>query len=205
LAAFRRGFDVVYTTRRDTEDAGFVKKMAVNFFYHILGKLSQVPINPNAADFRLISCRVARALVTGFRERNMFLRGLFSWIGFPQTGIEYVAERRFAGRSKYSFSRTLQLAMAGILSFSTKPLQAGIFVGIGFATLAFVYMLTVVIDFFINKAIPSGWTTLVVLMLLFSGVQLIVIGVVGLYIGGIFEEVKGRPRYIIEEEISHHE
>jgi dolichol-phosphate mannosyltransferase len=129
----------------------------------------------------------------------MFLRGLFSWIGFPQTGIEYVAERRFAGRSKYSFSRTLQLAMAGILSFSTKPLQAGIFVGIGFATLAFVYMLTVVIDFFINKAIPSGWTTLVVLMLLFSGVQLIVMGVVGLYIGGIFEEVKGRPHYIIDE------
>lgn len=199
LAAFRRGFDVVYTIRRDTEDAGFVRKMAGNLFYRMLTKLSQVPINQNSADFRLISCRVARTLVTGFRERNMFLRGLFSWIGFQQTGIEYVAERRFAGQSKYSFSRTLQLAMAGILSFSTKPLQAGIFVGIGFAALAFIYMLTVVIDFFINRAIPTGWTTLVVLMLLFSGVQLIIMGIVGLYIGGIFEEVKDRPHYIVDE------
>ncbi len=129
----------------------------------------------------------------------MFLRGLFSWIGFPQTGIEYVAERRFAGQSKYSFSRTLQLAMAGILSFSTKPLQAGIFVGIGFATLAFIYMLNVVIDFFVKQSIPSGWTTLVVLMLLFNGVQLIVMGIMGLYIGGIFEEVKNRPHYITDE------
>lgn len=205
LATFKRGFDVVYTIRRDTEDAGFVRKMAGNLFYKILGKLSQVPINPNSADFRLISCRVSRVLATGFRERNMFLRGLFSWIGFPQIGIEYVAERRFAGQSKYSFSRTLQLATAGILSFSAKPLQAGIFVGMSFATLAFIYMMTIVINFFIDRSIPSGWTTVVVLMLFFNGVQLIIMGVVGLYIGGIFEEVKGRPRYIVEEVISHHE
>ena len=205
LANFRRGFDVVYTVRRDTEDVGFVRKLAGNLFYRMLGKLSQVPINANSADFRLISCRVAKILVTGFQERNMFLRGLFSWIGFQQTGVEYVAEKRFAGQSKYSFSRMLQLAMAGILSFSTKPLQAGIFVGVAFAALAFIFMMGAVISFFIDRTIPSGWTTLVVLLLLFSGVQLIVIGVMGAYIGGIYEEVKGRPRYIIEEEISHHE
>lgn len=205
LANFRRGFDVVYTVRRDTEDVGFIRKLAGNLFYRMLGKLSQVPINANSADFRLISCRVAKILVTGFQERNMFLRGLFSWIGFQQTGVEYIAEKRFAGQSKYSFSRMLQLAMAGILSFSTKPLQAGIFVGVAFAVLAFIFMMGAVISFFVDRTIPSGWTTLVVLLLLFSGVQLIVIGVMGAYIGGIYEEVKGRPRYIIEEEISHHE
>ena len=99
----------------------------------------------------------------------------------------------------------VQLAMAGVLSFSTKPLQMGIFVGIGFATLAFVLILVAIIKYFIVQSIPSGWTTLVVLLLLFSGIQLIVLGIMGAYIGGIYEEVKGRPRYIIEEEISHHD
>ena len=205
LASFRRGFDVVYTVRRDTEDAGFVRKMAGNLFYRVLGKLSQVPINANSADFRLVSGRVARILVTGFQERNMFLRGLFSWIGFEQAGVEYVAEKRVAGRSKYSFSRMLQLATAGILSFSTKPLQMGIFVGVSFAALAFILMMAAVINFFIDRAIPSGWTTIIALLLLFNGVQLIVMGVMGAYIGNIYEEVKGRPRYIIDEDISHHE
>ena len=202
---FKRGFDVVYTVRRDTADVGFVRKMAGNLFYRVLGKLSQIPINANAADFRLVSGRVAKLLTTDFQERNMFLRGLFSWMGFNQVSVEFVAERRFAGESKYSISRMVQLAMAGVLSFSTKPLQMGIFVGIGFATLAFVLILAAIIKYFIVQSIPSGWTTLVVLLLLFSGIQLIVLGIMGAYIGGIYEEVKGRPRYIIEEEISYHD
>ena len=135
----------------------------------------------------------------------MFLRGLFTWMGFQQTGIEYIAEKRFAGESKYSFNRIVQLAMAGILSFSTKPLQAGIFVGIGFAMLAFIFMIVFIASYFIDRSIPSGWTTMVVVLSLFSGVQLIVMGIMGTYIGGIYEEVKGRPRYIIEEGISYHE
>lgn len=201
LQQFKNGFDVVYTIRRDNYDASMIRKLAGNLFYRMLGKLAQVPINANAADFRLISRRVAQLLTSGFQERNMFLRGLFSWIGFPQCGLEYVAEKRFAGRSKYSLSRTLQLAMAGILSFSTKPLQAGIFAGVGFAVLAFVLILAAVISYFVDRSIPSGWTTLVVVLLLFSGVQLIVLGIMGMYLGGIYEEVKGRPRYIVEEEI----
>lgn len=205
LKNFKLGFDVVYTIRRDTEDVGYFRKLAGNFFYRVLGKLSQVPINANAADYRLVSCRVAKILSTDFQERNMFLRGLFSWMGFQQTGIEYVAEKRFAGQSKYSFSRMVQLAMAGILSFSTKPLQIGIFVGVSFAALSFIFIVAAIIKYFLVQSIPSGWTTLVVLLLLFSGIQLIVLGIMGAYIGGIYEEVKGRPRYIIEEEISHHD
>ena len=205
LANYRRGFEVVYTLRKDTENVGFLRKTVGNLFYRIIGKLSRSPINANAADFRLISSRVAKVLSSDFQERNMFLRGLFSWMGFQQTNVEYVAEKRFAGQSKYSISRMVQLAMAGILSFSTKPLQTGIFVGVSFAALAFVLIIAAVIKYFMVQSIPNGWTTLVVLLLLFSGIQLIVLGIMGAYIGGIYEEVKGRPRYIIEEEIPHHD
>jgi glycosyltransferase involved in cell wall biosynthesis len=202
LENFKRGFEIVFTVRRDTDNIGEFRKLIGDLFYRALGKISQVQINANSADFRLISRRVATTLVTEFKERNMFLRGLFSWIGFRQTGIEFVAQSRAAGTSKYSFSRMLQLAMAGILSFSTKPLHIGIFVGVGFAALAFVYMAVVVVNFFVDRSIPSGWTTLAALFLLFNGVQLIVLGIMGAYIGGIYEEVKGRPHYIVEEKIN---
>lgn len=202
IAHFRRGFEVVYTVRRDTEDINPLRKLAGNLFYRLLATLSRIPMSANAADFRLISARVAKILSTDFRERNMFLRGIFTWIGFRQAGIEYVAGKRAGGYSKYSLSKMLQLATAGILSFSTKPLQLGIFVGVVFSLLAFVMVLWTVGEFFLDKSIPSGWTTLVVLLLMFSGIQLIVLGIIGAYIGGIYEEVKARPRYIIDEEIS---
>jgi dolichol-phosphate mannosyltransferase len=205
LEKFRDGIDVVYTVRRDTEDVGILRKAMGNAFYKLLGAISSAPINANAADFRLISRRVANSLSTDFQERSMFLRGLFSWMGFKQVSLEYIAERRFAGRSKYSLSGMMKLAIAGILSFSTRPLHIGIFVGVGFASLAFIYMLFSIIFYLANQSIPSGWTTIVVLLLLFSGIQLIVMGIMGAYIGGIYEEVKARPRYIIEEVISCHE
>lgn len=205
LKNFSQGCDVVYTVRRDTKNVGLIRKAMGNLFYKILGKLSQIPINANASDFRLISNRVAKVLSTDFKERNMFLRGLFSWMGFQQIGIEYIAEKRFAGESKYSLSRMIQLAIAGILSFSTKPLQFGIFVGIGFSILSFIFIIIAVVKYFFVQYIPSGWTTLVVLLLLFNGIQLVVMGIIGAYIGGIYEEVKGRPRYIIEEENSNYD
>jgi glycosyltransferase involved in cell wall biosynthesis len=203
MTQFKAGYDVVYTVRQDTADINFLRKAAGNLFYRVLGKLAKVPINANAADFRLISSRVARTLSTGFQERNMFLRGLFSWMGYRQTHVEYVAEKRFAGESKYSFAKMVQLATAGILSFSTKPLQMGIFVGMGFAAMAFVFMLFAVANYFFASQIPSGWTTIVSLLLLFNGVVLIVLGTIGVYVGAIYEEVKARPRYIVEEIIAH--
>jgi len=200
---FRRGFEVVYTIRQDTEDINPFRKMLGNLFYCFLSKLSRIPINANAADFRLISGRVANILSTEFNERNMFLRGIFAFIGFDQIGVEYNARKREGGHSKYSLSKMFQLATAGIISFSTKPLKLGIFIGVGFSLFAFSIAIWTVIEFFLDKSLPSGWTTLVVLLLLFSGIQLIVLGIIGLYIGGIFEEVKGRPRYIINEIVSY--
>lgn len=202
LANFAFGHDVVYTLRKDTEEAGWLRKALGNLFYRLLTLISDTPINANAADFRLISGRVAKILVNQFPEGNMFLRGLFSGIGFKQIGIEYVAEKRFAGESKYSFSKMLHLALAGILSSSTKPLQFGIFVGLSFSLLSFIFMVYAIVKYFIVQSLPSGFTTLIVMMLLLNGIQLIVLGTIGSYIGGIFMEVKGRPRYIVEEEIT---
>ncbi|NIF76622.1 glycosyltransferase family 2 protein [Paraburkholderia sp. Cy-641] len=203
ISAYRNGFDVVYTTRQENEGSGALRSMAGNGFYKFLSRISDVPITANAADFRLVSNRVARVLIDGFREQNVFLRGIIPWVGFNQIGLEYVAEPRFAGKSKYSLSRMLRLAADGILSFSTKPLQVGIFVGVGFACMAFLFAFYAIVNYFVARSVPSGWTTIAVLLMLFSGVQLIVVGILGSYIGGIYQEVKNRPRYIIEEELSH--
>jgi len=196
------GNDVVYTVRADNVDAGIVRKAAGNLFYRVLNYFTEVPVNANAADFRLISKRVAHVMRAGVRERNMFLRGLFTWIGFNQVAVEYVASKRAGGASKYSLSRMIALATAGILSFSTRPLKLSIFLGLGFASIGFLIGLATLVEYFVNRSIPNGWTTIVMLLLLFSGVQLIVLGILGAYIGGIYEEVKARPHYIIDEAIN---
>lgn len=202
LERFEQGNDVVFTIRRDTEDIGAVRKLFGRAFYRLLSYLSDVPIQENAADFRIISSRVARALKHDIRERSLFLRGILSWIGFNQSSIEYLAAKRAAGRSKYSVSRMLALATAGILSFSTKPLKMGIFVGVGVALLGFALGAVTVVEYFIDRSIPSGWTTIVMLLLLFSGVQLMFMGILGAYIGGIYEEVKARPHYVVDEKMN---
>src|SRR5258708_20693121 len=137
LERFERGCDVVFTVRKQSAEIGRVRRTAGNVFYRVLGYLASVPVQPNAADFRLISRRVARTLREQIRERGVFLRGILTWVGFNQAAIEYTPAPRGAGRSKYSVSRMMALATAGILSFSTKPLRMGIFVGFGFALLGF--------------------------------------------------------------------
>lgn len=202
LTRFERGADVVYTIRADTEDASFLRKRLGSLFYRLLTSLSDVSIEENAADFRLISRRVARVLRDHIRERGLFLRGVLSWMGYRQDGIEYRAVKRAAGRSKYTFSRLMTLATAGILAFSTKPLRLGITVGIAFAFLGFGLGLVTLIGYFLDRTLPSGWTTIVTLLLVFSGVQLVFMGIIGTYIGGIYEEVKRRPHYLVDEAIN---
>jgi dolichol-phosphate mannosyltransferase len=204
LEKFEEGNDVVFTIRKATEDISSVRKLLGRGFYRLLSYLSDVPIQENAADFRVISARVARTLKNDIRERSLFLRGILSWIGFNQVSVEYLAAKRAAGRSKYSLSRMFALAAAGILSFSTKPLKMGIFVGVGMAFLGFAVGVFTLVEYFFDRSIPSGWTTIVMLLLLFSGVQLIFMGIIGAYIGGIYEEVKGRPHYVVDETMNLH-
>jgi dolichol-phosphate mannosyltransferase len=202
LAQFERGNDVVFTVRRDTAEIGWARRFLGRQYYRLLGYLSDTPVQRDTADFRLISARVARTLRTQIRERGVFLRGILRWVGFNQVGVEYSAARRAAGRSKYSLSRMIGLATAGILSFSTKPLRMGIFVGLGFAVLSFAYGAVTVVSYFTDRSLPSGYATIVTLLLLFSGVQLIFMGILGAYIGGIYDEVKRRPHYLVDEALN---
>lgn len=201
IAEYRKGNDVVYTIRSENKSEGLARKFLGNFFYYCIKKISDTTINANAADFRLISRRVALILANDFREKNLFLRGIFPIIGFKQTYIEYKADYRAGGVSKYSFYKSFQLAITGIISVSTKPLYLGIFIGLFLSLSAFLLVLFTIFNYFYDKTIPSGWTTIVALVLLFNGAQFLIIGIIGAYIGNIDREVKNRPRYLIDEEI----
>lgn len=202
LAEYKNGYDIVYTVRQDFPKIGIWKSLTSRSFYRLMNRISQVPISENAADFRLISRRVVELFQTRIRERNQFLRGLFQWIGFKSKGIHFTARSRQAGKSKYSLGRMVQFGTHGIISFSKKPLQATIFVGFLFASFGLFYALLTFVQYFFYDSLPSGWTTLTILISMFSGVQLIFLGIIAEYIGAIFDEVKGRPHYIVEEKVN---
>ena len=202
LRKFEEGYDVVYTIREDGSEISLLKRWTSRLFYRFINEVSQVPILESAADFRLISRRVAKVFQEEIRERNQFLRGLFAWVGFESTGVTFKSRSRVAGASKYSVGRLLQFAAHGLVSFSKRPLQAAIYVGFLFALVGFALALFTVIAYFTNRSWPQGWTTLAILIPVFSGIQLIFLGVLGEYIGAIFDEVKRRPHYIVEKKVN---
>ncbi|MDO8594563.1 MAG: glycosyltransferase family 2 protein [bacterium] len=202
LAEFEKGNEVVYTVREKTDDQGFFRKLASDVFYRFLNMVSDVRISGNAADFRLISRKVAEVLRKEIRERNLFLRGIVPWLGFNQAAIPFVARPRPAGKSKYPLSRLIAFGLSGVVSFSRKPLRVATFVGLLFAFFGFLYAVFTVIQFLFLKTLPNGYATLVVLLSVFGGFQLIFLGVIGEYVGAIFDEVKKRPHYIVDERIN---
>ncbi len=202
LDRFEAGNDVVHTVRVTTEGSSAARRAAGGAFYRLMSLLSDSRITPNVADFRLISQRVATIVREDIRERNLFLRGIFSWIGFDQCYVEYTAAERAGGKSKYSLGRMARLAAAGILSFSTRPLQLSIYVGMGMALLGFLIGIYAILEYLTATDLPSGWTTLVTLIVFFSGIQLVFMGILGIYVGAIYEEVKGRPHYVVERYVN---
>ncbi|ABQ92425.1 glycosyltransferase family 2 protein [Roseiflexus sp. RS-1] len=205
LRYYEEGYDVVYTIREDTNDVHFAKRVASKLFYRLLNQISQVPINENAADFRLISRRVVKVFQKRIRERNLFLRGFFEWMGFRSIAVPFKVRKRAGGFSKYSFTRMFRFALDGVISFSKQPLRAATVFGLLIALFGFLLSFVTAVQYFIFSSFPSGWTTLVVLMSIFSGTQLVFLGVIGEYIGAIFDEVKARPHYIIDELINFNE
>jgi glycosyltransferase involved in cell wall biosynthesis len=201
LERFEEGYDLVYMIREQYQ-ASLVRRQASQCFYQFLNTLSDTPIHVGAADFRLISKRLLHVFKYQIRERNMFLRGLFGWVGFKSVAMEFPMQLRQAGHSKYSVSRLLRLATTGIISFSKRPLQLSMYLGFGFSFLGFGYALLTLIQWWYLSSLPSGWTTLTILISLFSGTQLICIGILGNYIGAVFDEVKARPPYLVEETIN---
>lgn len=202
LREFEKGNDVVYTIREETTDQPRLRKLCSDIFYALLNRISDVRISGNAADFRLISRRVADILRSEIRERNLFLRGIIPWIGFNQAAVRFTADPRRAGASKYSLSQLITFGLSGAVSFSRKPLRLTIVAGVLFALFGFLYALFTIVQYFFLESLPSGYATLVVLLSVFGGLQLIFLGIIGEYVGAIFDEVKKRPHYIVDEKIN---
>lgn len=200
VAKWREGFDVVYGVRSDRAGETPVKLATATMFYRLLGRLTNVHIPANVGDFRLISRRVVDHLKQ-LREKDRFVRGLVSWIGFPQTGIVYKRDARYAGETKYPFRKMLTFAFDGITSFSTLPLKLATWTGYIAAILAVMYLLSVFVQKLLGYTV-DGWATIMVAMLFLGAVQLICLGILGEYLGRVFNEVKPRPMYIIEEDLT---
>jgi len=202
LEEFEKGFEVVYTIREQGDEVGLFKRWSSALFYRVVNLISDIPIDDSAADFRLVSRKVLRVFQEEIRERNQFLRGLMAWIGFKRTGIAFQVNQRAAGRSKYSLRRLFRFARSGIISFSKRPLQAATTAGLVCALLGVAMAAFTIYQYFTTKELPTGWATLVVLISFFSGINLIFLGILGEYIGAIFDEVKARPPYLVEEKIN---
>jgi glycosyltransferase involved in cell wall biosynthesis len=199
LHHWSNGAEVVYTRRQDKQNVGFFKKMSAKAFYWLANRLSEVPIEEGTADFRLLDRKVVDA-IKSFKESHLFLRGLIPTLGFKQVALDYEAAARHSGQSKYSFGKMLRFAINGITSSSAKPLYFSIYLGLFFAFLAFVYgCYAIYIAVFTNAAI-TGWTSLIASVLFIGGIQMILIGIVGIYLGKLFVQSKQRPTYIIKTE-----
>jgi polyisoprenyl-phosphate glycosyltransferase len=194
---WRAGSDVVYATRTDRQGESRFKLKTADWFYRIMGRVSDVPLAANSGDFRLLDRRVLDALLT-MRERNRYLRGMTSWVGFTQTALPYARDARYAGRTKYPIRKMIHFALDAIASFSNVPLQIATVAGFLFATLAFLAV-PVAIGFRIFGEFVPGITTTVVAVLLLGGIQLMAIGMIGEYVGRIYDEVKRRPLYVVRE------
>jgi len=196
---WQAGYDVVYATRSAREGESGFKRFTAAAFYRSMERLSETAIPRDTGDFRLLSRRALDALGQ-LRERQRFMKGLFSWIGYRQTAVHYLREPRQAGATKWNYWRLGQLAIEGITSFSTAPLRLATWVGLASALLAFVYGMWVLIHSLVYGDPVRGYPTLMLVILFLGGVQLLALGVIGEYLGRSYAESKQRPLYFIEEQ-----
>lgn len=197
---WRAGVDVVYAVRqsRDTESA--FKRVGVRWFYRLINGADRIEVPSGAGDFRLMDRKVVNALLL-LPERNRFMKGLYAWVGFEAVAIPYVPDARAHGQSHFSPIRMVRLALDGLTAFTVWPLRAVIGLGFVMALLAFGYGAYLTVAYLLYGHDVSGWTTIVVSLMLFAGIQLVSLGVVGEYVGRIYEEVKRRPLYVVQSEL----
>lgn len=198
IAYWKQGFDVVYTQRADEKGISFFKKVTSKFFYSILKKLSGIPIEEGTADFRLLDKKVAE-VIRQSTDKYIFIRGLVPWMGFKQHKMVYTPEQRLSGVTKYTFKKMAGFAINGLTSFSIKPLRFATILGILISLLSFTYGIYAIAIFFIDDRVISGWASLLTSVLFIGGIQLIILGIIGEYIGKIYMQLKNRPLYIIQE------
>ncbi len=202
IEKWQEGYEVVYGKRLKRKGETFFKKATAKLFYRLLKHLTNVDIPVDTGDFRLIDRKVCDVFCR-LQEKNRFIRGLVSWIGFRQTYVEYVREERFAGETKYPLKKMVRFAMDGILSFSYIPLKIASFLGFLVSIFSFLYLIFVLIQkWFFPADIVPGWTSIVAVLLVFNGIVLILLGVIGEYIGRIYDEVRNRPLYVVDKKVN---
>ena len=196
LREWEAGYEVVQTIRKATEGVSCLKRWTSSCYYKMLNMISTVPIQPGGSDFRLMDRMVVKSF-RRYREHARFIRGMVGAMGYRQKKLEFVAPPRFAGVSKFSPKKMLNFAVDGILAYSTLPLRFGLYMGVlcGFVSF-FLFLHVLFVKYVENDAVP-GWATILGCILFFGGFQLVVLGILGEYIGRIFEETKGRPLYLV--------
>ncbi len=197
LEQWRKGAEVVFAVREKRREH-FLKRAAYFTFYRLLQVVSNIDIPLDSGDFCLMDRKVVEH-IKALPEKNRFLRGLRSWVGYKQVAMPYEREARYAGEAKYTFRKLVRLALDGILSFSSFPLRLAVYVGLLTCLAGVMYLLYVVSFYFFKGLAPQGWTSLITLVLLIGGMQLLLLGVIGEYIARIYDEAKRRPNYIVRE------
>lgn len=200
LQTWREGADVAYAQRRHRHDENLLKRAGTHLFYALLNRADRFEVPAGAGDFRLMDRCVVNALLA-LPERNRFLKGLYAWVGFRAVAVPYTPAPRLHGSSHFSFARLLRLSLDGLTSFTTLPLRAVSLAGFALALIAFAYGVYLTVTYFLYGHHIDGWTTIVVALMLFSGIQLVSLGIVGEYVGRIVEEVKQRPLYVVRREL----
>jgi len=200
IAQWAQGADVVYAVRKQREGETAFKLASASWFYKLFDKLAQVDLAPNSGDFRLLDRRALNALLE-MTERSRFLRGMTVWVGFNQTAVSYQRDARQAGETKYTLRKMLRFSLDAVTSFSHLPLQLATYVGLLSAGVAFIAIPVVIVLRIFDSYLP-GFGSITIAILLLGGIQLIALGVIGEYVGRIYDEVKHRPLYIVREELN---
>lgn len=195
LAKWELGYEVVYTIRQEDKKLPLGKRITSNLFYKTINSLSDVEIETGSADFRLLDKNVV-SVIKNFHENEPFLRGLVKWVGFRNTSIPYYPNERYSGKSKYSLKKMIRFALQGVTSFSVRPLYGAIYLGFIFSMLSVMYLPYVLYAFHSGKEV-SGWASIIMTIVFFGGLKLIILGIIGIYVGKMFMQVKNRPNYII--------
>ena len=197
VSKWREGYDDVHGTRIQRQGEGWLKRATAASFYRVIGRLSKTPIPADTGDFRLLSPRALAAL-RQLRERHRFMKGLFGWVGYHQVAIPYRREARLAGESNFGLWKLWNFALEGITSFSTAPLRVATYFGLMAAMLAFVFALWIIGKAALYGDAVAGWPTMMVVILFLGGIQLIALGLIGEYLGRLYDESKQRPLYLVD-------
>lgn len=200
LQKLEEGYDMVSGKRIRTTKIGFFKRYTSQLYYRLINFLSETEIEENVADFRAFNRNVLEAILQ-FEEKEMFLRGIFGWIGFKRTTIEYEAPERKFGKTKYSSPKMISLGLRGIISFSFKPLRLSLLIGSIISLIAFLLAINAVLAYLNGNTVP-GWTSIIIAIMFFGGIQLLFLGLIGEYITSLFIEAKRRPRYLVQKKIN---